>query len=246
MVLKGVTFDWWGTIAVVPSPEETAAMRDLRISRLQELLRADGGDFDRSILYEAYDRQGERLEEAWSQQRELSPEEQVDLFLHFARIGHKDSRFVDTVGDAFGGAILVRPPDLFPHVRETLDFCKEQGLAIGLISNTGRSWGRYLTKLQETLGIAQHFDVRVYSDERRARKPDSGMFAAALAGLGLRPPQVAHIGDDVNADIAVANALGMRTVWFNTGYWAGATTDHADAEISDLRKLPSVLEGWMR
>jgi putative hydrolase of the HAD superfamily len=246
MVLKGVTFDWWGTIAVVPSREETAAMRELRISRLQELLRADGGDFDRSILCEAYDRQGERLEDAWAQQRELSPEEQVDLFLRFARIERKDSRIVDTVGEAFGGAILVRPPDLFPHVQDALDFCKRQRLAIGLISNTGRSWGRHLTKLQESLGIAHHFDVRVYSDEQHARKPEPKIFEAALAGLGLRPNEVVHIGDDVTADIEVANALGMRTVWFNTGYWAGAATDRADAEIGDLRELPDILEAWMR
>ncbi len=244
MALKGATFDWWGTIARVPSHGDDAAMRELRIRRLDRTLRGHGIELDRSVLCDAYDRQGERLEDAWASQRELDPEEQVHAFLRFAGIVSSDPWIPAAVADAFGAAILDRPPSLFPHIRETLGELKARGLAIGLISNTGRSWGRYLTKLQGVLGIQEYFDVRVYSDEQHSRKPDPRMFESALAGLELKPAEVAHIGDDVAADIAVAKAIGMRAVWFNTGFWPDATTDRADAEISDHRDLPRVLEAW--
>ncbi len=244
MVVKGVTFDWWGTIAVVPSPQDDAAIRDVRISRLVAALRDDGIVIDRSTLSKAYDRQGERLEDAWARHRELSPEDQVDLLLRLAGIDRRDPAIVGLVSEALGGAILVRPPNFFPHVRETLDALRARGFAIGLISNTGRSWGRYLTKLQQAVGIGPQFDVRVYSDELRTRKPDPRMFEAALTGLRLMADEVVHIGDDVIADIAVAKEVGMRAIWFNTGFWPGATTDRADAEIRDHEEVPRVLEAW--
>src|SRR5437667_9807665 len=180
MVVKGVTFDWWGTIAVVPSPQDDAAIRDVRISRLAAALRDDGIVIDRSTLSKAYDRQGERLEDAWAHHRELSPEDQVDLLLRFAGIDRRDPSFVGLMSEALGGAILLRPPNFFPHVRETLDALRASGFAVGLISNTGRSWGRYLTKLQQAVGIGPQFDVRVYSDELPNRNTEPRKFEPAI------------------------------------------------------------------
>ena len=244
MALKGATFDWWGTIAVIPPKEESAAFREIRISRLEEALQRVGIGVDRSVLLRAYDRQGEFLENAWARHREPSPEQQVHAFLRFARIDPRDPRAAAGVGEAFGGAILVRLPSLFPHVRETLEGLRGRGLAIGLVSNTGRTWGRYLSKVQEALGIGKYFDVRVYSDELRVRKPDRRMFDAATNRLGLGAADVVHIGDDVNADVAAAKAAGMRAVWFNTGFWPKARTDRADAEIHDHSELVAILEAW--
>lgn len=242
MPLKGATLDWWGTIAVIPSKEDSEAMRDLRMSRLGDALRRLKVAVDRSSLLRAYDRQGELLEAAWAQGREPSPEQQVHAFLRFARIDPRDAPVSTAVGEAIGGAILVRLPSLFPHVRETLDALKARGLALGLISNTGRSWGRYLTKVQEALGIGSCFAVRVYSDELHVRKPDRRMFDAALAGLRLAPREVVHIGDMIDADVGGATAAGMRAVWFNTGYWPNAKADRADAEVHGHEELPAALD----
>ncbi|MCI4371746.1 MAG: HAD family hydrolase [Thermoplasmata archaeon] len=244
MALKGVSFDWWGTIAVIPPQPETEALRDLRVARLEHVLRREKLPTERGVLFHAYDRQTEILEAAWAQGREPSPEQQVHTFLRFARIDPRNPNTVAAVGDAIGGAILDRLPSLFSGIRETLAALKERRLAIGLISNTGRTWGRYLTKVQEALGIGPPFDVSVYSDERRVRKPDRRMFDAALAGFRLKPAEVVHIGDDVTADVAGAKAAGMRAIWFNTGYWKGASTDRADAEIRNHAELPALLEAW--
>ena len=242
MAIRGVTFDWWGTIAVIPPREEAAPLRDLRIARLESGLRERRIPVDRAVLLEAYERQGDLLEDVWARHRELDPAEQVGAFLRFAGLDGEDPGLVALVGESLGAAILARPPRMFPNLVPTFDRLAARGLAIGLISNTGRTWGRYLTDLQGTFGIGRYFRFRGYSDELRVRKPDPRIFRAVLAGLGLPPEEVVHVGDDVIADVGGASAVGMRAAWFNTGFWPGARTDEAVAEVHDHADLPAVLE----
>jgi len=244
MTIKGVTFDWWGTIAVIPAKSDSGAMRRFRIVRVEALLRDRGVQAARSALLDAYDRQGDLLESMWAEHRELSPDEQVRAFMQFAGLDTKDRDLFTAVDEAIHGAIVSRPPATFPHVEDTLRSLSEQGLIIGLISNTGRSWGRYLTEVQTAAGIGQYFQARVYSDQLQVRKPDSRIFEAALDGLRLPASEVVHIGDDVVADVAGAKAVGMRAIWFNTGFWRGAKTDRADGEIRGHAELPRLLEKW--
>lgn len=242
MAIRGVTFDWWGTMAVIPPRDDAEAVRDLRISRLEARLHDLGAHAERTALLMAYDRQGEVIADAWGRHQELGPDEQVQAFLRFAELDGTDPRLMGAVGEAFGAAILDRQPAVFPHLEATLERLAARGLAIGLISNTGRTWGRYLTDLQDAIGIGRYFRSRAYSDELRVRKPDPHIFRAALAGLRLRPDEVVHIGDDATADIAGATAVGMRAVWFKTGYWPDGHADRADAEIRDLAEFPAVVE----
>lgn len=242
MAIRGVTFDWWGTIAVIPPREDAAVLRDLRISRLEARLREAGVRLERPVLVDAYERQGKVLEEAWALHRDLSPDEQVHTFLRFAGLGPDDPGLAAAVGEALGGAILDRRPTIFPDLQAAMAAVSARGLTIGLISNTGRSWGRYLSALQEDLGIGRYFRSRSYSDELGLRKPQPGIFRAALSGLGLAPEEVVHIGDDVIADVVGGAGIGMRTIWFNTGAWPGASTNRADAEMHGHAELPRVLE----
>jgi HAD superfamily hydrolase (TIGR01458 family) len=48
-------------------------------------------------------------------------------------------------------------------------------------------------------------------------KPSRSFFDLALADMGLRPDQVAMIGDDISTDIAGAQAAGMRGILVRTG-----------------------------
>jgi FMN phosphatase YigB (HAD superfamily) len=243
MTIRGVTFDWWGTIARIPAREESGAMRTLRLGRLEAMFHGHGLRPSPTTLLEAYERQGELLEAMWDEHREPSPEDQVRAFARFAGLNGIAKGVLEGIGEAMGGAIVVRPPDLFAGIEGTLKELSARGLSIGLISNTGRSWGRYLTEVQRGAGIGSYFRARAYSDEIGVRKPDRRIFEVALRGLGLPGHEVVHVGDDVSADIAGAKAAGMRAVWFNTGFWEGATTDRADAEIRGLPDLPKVLEG---
>lgn len=244
-MIRAVTLDWWGTIAEVPDGASAREMRRLRIARFVEAAHQEGIRVDPTAVERAYDQQGDLLTASWARHVEPSPDEQVDIFLRLADLDRTDPRLVRAVGEAFGGALLDRPPRLFPRVPETLERLRAAGYAIGLVSNTGRTWGRYLRALQEAAGIGRYFTVRIFSDEVGARKPDPRIFHAALAGLPVPAAEVAHVGDDPTADIAGARSVGMRAVWFDAAGAAAAPSD-ADAVIRDHGELLAVLGRWAR
>jgi len=250
-MIEGLTFDWWNTVALT-TEDQDRRLRELRIQRL--LKAAEGLRPMEQGLLRAYDRQTALLQASWSRNVDLRPEEQIRTFLEIAGLEPGDGRLMETVSEAFGGALLELPPALFPHVAETLEALKREGVAIGMVSNTGRTWGRYLRRVQDRLGIGRFFDVRVFSDEVGVRKPEPGIFRAALEELGLSQGRVVHVGDDVDADVAGAKALGMKAVWFNTGRpghrsgygrWT-ASSNLADAEVHDHAELPAIVRGWRR
>jgi len=243
-MIEGVTFDWWNTLAVA-SPDQDRRLRALRIRRLMASLPATRvGTIDEGRLLAAYDRQTRLLADAWARNADVSARDQIADFLRLAGLEGRPEALSDAVAEAFGGALLEIPPAVFPHGEETLRALKRGGYAVGLVSNTGRTWGRYLRPVQERLGIGTYFDVRVFSDEVGVRKPEPRIFEVALSELGLPPAKVVHVGDDVAADVAGAKAAGLRAVWFDTGFWTDATADRADATIHDHAELPAVLRRW--
>jgi putative hydrolase of the HAD superfamily len=242
-MIEGVTFDWWNTLAV-SSPDQDRRLRDLRMERLAPALSRLPRPPDRGALLAAYDRQTEVLSEAWSRGVDLHPPDQIATFLRFAGLDGQAPDLSQAATEAFGGALLEIPPTLLPHATETLEWLTREGYAVGLVSNTGRTWGRYLRQVQDRLGISKFFNARIFSDEVGLRKPEAGIFEVALSKLGLPPDRVVHVGDDVSADVTGAKARGMRAIWFNTGFWRDASTDKADAQIADHAELPGVLRRW--
>ncbi len=243
-MIEGATFDWWHTIAETPWPDWDDRMKVLRIETIQRALEGEGVVVSREDLARAYERHTELLVSSWRKHADLTAEEQVQAFLGLAGVdGYGDGLLVP-VERAFGRALETSLPVLYPHLAQTLAHLRKAGYRIGLVSNTGRTWGRYLRPIQDELGVGKYFDARVFSDEVRARKPDRRIFERALERLHLEPEEVVHIGDDVEADVAGAKGMGMRAVWFNTGFWPEARTDRADAEIRDHKELPEVLARW--
>jgi HAD superfamily hydrolase (TIGR01509 family) len=97
-----------------------------------------------------------------------------------------------------------------------LESLRARGLKLGLVSNAfdppellHRDLGR--------MGLAERLDVAVFSSEVGRRKPDPLIFRTALDRLGVEPGRALFVGDSLEADIAGAAGLGMRTVqavWF--------------------------------
>ncbi len=243
-MIEGVTFDWWHTIAETPWPDWDDRMKVLRIETIQKALEDQGIVVSKEDLARAYERHTELLVASWRNFVDLTAEEQVEAFLRFAGVDGYGDGLLASVEAAFGRALETALPVLYPHLAQTVAHLRKENYRLGIVSNTGRTWGRYLRPIQDELGIGRYFDVRVFSDEVRARKPDPRIFERTLEDLHLEAEQVVHIGDDAEADIAGAKDMGMRAVWFNTGFWPGARTDRADAEIHDHKELPGILERW--
>jgi putative hydrolase of the HAD superfamily len=62
-------------------------------------------------------------------------------------------------------------------------------------------------------GLAPHLDAVVISEEVGVRKPRREIFEATLARLGVAPAEALHVGDNLEADVSGAAALGMPTAW---------------------------------
>lgn len=98
--------------------------------------------------------------------------------------------------------------EIYPEVPRVLDALAARGLALGVVSN----WDDRLPVLLERLGLAERFDVVVYSADVGVEKPAPGIFHAAVDGLELRPEEVLHVGDRTVEDVEGALAVGMRAL----------------------------------
>jgi putative hydrolase of the HAD superfamily len=76
------------------------------------------------------------------------------------------------------------------------------------------------TNLLGAQGLYNLFAVHAISEQVGVDKPDARMFRFALDGLGIRAPDFGRtvmVGNNLERDIAGANALGMISVWLD---WA--------------------------
>ncbi len=59
----------------------------------------------------------------------------------------------------------------------------------------------------------EHLSTIVISEEMGIRKPRPEIFQAVIDAFGCAPDELLHVGDNLEADVEGAAALGMRTVW---------------------------------
>ncbi len=243
-MLKAVTFDWWFTITNMPvKPKDFAReAKKFRLGGMSEVLKESGLDVPRKRLSDAYEMLSKDLEDAWARNLDISGEEQMAIFLRHTGVRKApDAGLIERLGVPFRSAVLDCPPSLNPGVAECIASLRKEGYKTGIISNTGRTWGRALIELQNLYGIRDYFDVLSFSDEIGVRKPHPAIFKKTLKELGLPANNVLHVGDNVLDDISGAKSVGMKTVWYNTGTWPDASTDKADAEIHHFSELPAIV-----
>ncbi len=94
-------------------------------------------------------------------------------------------------------------------------------------------------------GLADAFTTIVITDElggRAARKPHPGGLQKAAATLGVDPADLVVIGDRPGKDVAVATALGARSIRVRTGEYATAPdSPTATAVVPDLPAAVALL-----
>ena len=116
-----------------------------------------------------------------------------------------------------------------------------RGKELGIISNGGRE--QQVGKLRRS-GLLQYFSVLVFSEDVGVGKPASGIFLEACRQAGEKPAACAHVGDDLVADVAPSQALGMQAIWLDR---LGLGDRQVSApRISTLNHLESVLSGDLR
>jgi putative hydrolase of the HAD superfamily len=99
--------------------------------------------------------------------------------------------------------------DPLPGARAAVDRLGER-YRLGLVTNGLRDAQR--TKLR-AVGMGDAFAVEVFAAEpEHAAKPDPAPFRHACEALGVAPREAVHVGDSPGADVAGADAAGLRSV----------------------------------
>jgi HAD superfamily hydrolase (TIGR01549 family) len=120
--------------------------------------------------------------------------------------------------------------ELIPGVVELLHELKRRGYRLGLVSNGPIG---SIPNVLGAYGLYELFDVLAISQGLGVEKPDAGIFRYALNHLGIPQSEYERtimVGNDLTADVAGANTVGMISVWLD---WAPRhrKTPMSEAEI---------------
>ncbi len=227
-----LSFDVYGTI--LNWEPELAAF-------LGEWANASGKSVDHADLLSAYDRIRQPLQEhrpAWRYPEVLR-------------------RTLQQLGTEFG---MATPPELleqfsgiaathkpFPDSKNALDEFRSMGLKLAALSNIDDA---SFAKVTASADI--RFDVVVTAQRVGAYKPDHAHFWAALSdlqALDIPMERVLHVAQSRRADIVVANAIGLKSVWVNRPAHifgragGGAETCKPHREVDSLAAVAAMLRG---
>jgi FMN phosphatase YigB (HAD superfamily) len=129
------------------------------------------------------------------------------------------------------------------HHAEVLGALRQQ-CRIGLCSNFSHS-ATALGILEEA-GLRGHLDAIVVSDAFGLRKPRPEIFREVLRQLDVQAHEMMHVGDNLEADVAGAAAVGIRTVWITRRVpgaevrlrqHRGVPPDHVVHDLAELSAL---------
>jgi putative hydrolase of the HAD superfamily len=115
------------------------------------------------------------------------------------------------------------PPQIFDHQTfYTLEYIKEKGKSMNILSNTAFIKGATLRKLLKEMDLEHFFCFQIYSDEIGYSKPDFEIFNLAYSNVkiyinkNIEKNNIIHIGDNFISDIKGAQYFGFESMQINT------------------------------
>ncbi|MEA2465773.1 MAG: putative hydrolase of the superfamily [Acidobacteriota bacterium] len=251
-MLKAIAFDLWETL-ITDTPELSREQERLRLTRMEEVLRARGHAAVAERIERAYRALWHRCNDLyWSADVDVPCRRQIEHFLEELELEPRsfDESVIAELEHAYAHAALEVLPAIVEGAPQTLAELKARGFAVGLISNTGRTPGYVLRPILEALGLASSIDVMVFSNEQGECKPRPSIFEELRRGLGVAYDELVFVGDNLYVDVHGAQRCGMRAVHFEPpvrGTAVAPPFDHgleivADARVTSLRELIGVVE----
>ena len=108
--------------------------------------------------------------------------------------------------------ILPTKKILFPHTIEILDYLKEKGYSLHLITNgfEKTQWSKI-----NNSGLSKYFTHMITSEASNSLKPKKEIFEYALNKAGASLAESIMLGDNLDADIQGAINAGMDCIFVN-------------------------------
>ncbi|MDH5674545.1 MAG: HAD family hydrolase [Myxococcales bacterium] len=153
--------------------------------------------------------------------------------LAFTALGLEDRSLAHRVADDFtdNKEDAVAP---FEGAIEALTALQGRGTRLGLITNGHPRLQRRKLKRYD---LERHFEAVLIEGEWGVGKPHASIFAEALSQMRCKPEDAWMVGDNLVADIAGAQALGITAVWVDhagDGPPAASKPDRIIRALSDL------------
>jgi HAD superfamily hydrolase (TIGR01662 family) len=136
---------------------------------------------------------------------------------------------------------------VFPEVPQTLQTLLDNDIKIGIVTNAFQTMVMRDRELSDH-GLLDYFATcRFAAADVGYLKPHPAIFEAALDCIGTQPEETVFVGDNLNADIAGAQRVGMKAVWRDTGYHNSRISlgvIEPDATLTRLDSIFTHLDGW--
>lgn len=198
LMIQAVTFDLWGTLIVAHEGYD----RSVKNKRADLVYEALKGKVSREEVSKALEQSWSHIENFRSTLRDVPTNKQVQILQSLLHVECDLEK-------PYTEAILSDLPEINPYVEEVLTQLETK---TGIISNTGATPGKVLRIVLDKMGILKFFDLTLFSNEVGYLKPHPEIFLHASEALGVSPPRMLHVGDDVKTDIEGARQVGMQTL----------------------------------
>lgn len=205
--MRTVTFDYWNTLVV--AYDEALFRR--RSEEWVDILGSAGYVVTPEDVNRAFSGSWDTFQAAWRENRQFVTADGVATVLELLEVPAGHDVATELVAHYESGH-LEAELGLAPNVAETLSALKDAGVRLGIICDVGMTPSTALRKVLDGFGVLELFDHHSFSDDVGTYKPDPSIFAHALAGLGGRPEEAAHVGDLRRTDVAGANGVGWTSV----------------------------------
>jgi putative hydrolase of the HAD superfamily len=204
MTIKGVFFDFWGTLCVM---DDMTGELDEWISALHKVLSDSGATTTKAAVWNYYD-------ERMFRENLARPDNGMSVF----------ERRIQNTGVDFGvnltrseinhaAILLLAVWDKYAFVDRNcvpvLGVLRQQQKVTGLISNFDHP--AHVHEIVRNTGMGKFFQTVIVSGDHDVKKPDPAIFQMALAKTGLQPGDCMYVGDS-EEDITGANNAGMVSV----------------------------------
>lgn len=121
--------------------------------------------------------------------------------------------------------------------RTVLAQLREAGYTLGILSNFDHT--PTARKLLQDYGLEEFFEIIAISADLGWRKPKPEVFLQVVEKLDIRPAEGLFVGDNWQADVVGAAAVGLTPVWVNRK--GQAVPDKVPPLLQIITTLPELL-----
>lgn len=234
MMLKAITFDFWGTLV--------DAHINQRPERAELLARYLPGVTPEQVKA-AYAKSWDDFSKGLDMGLGLTPATIFAGTLDYLGVSLPPPNFQAALR-AWEEMMLDHPPPFLPGALDVLCTLRRQGYLIALISDTGTSPGRVIRQMLHRAGALTLFDWLTFSNETGLTKRRPQAFMRTLKALGTAPEQTLHVGDLPETDIHGAHRAGLFAALVLECSQRRDGIADADLVIEYLYELPERLTNW--